>query len=477
MLTKVDTELSAHLHAEKQKIAHLYRRSGFGLSIRESLPGKLSEAIELVMNRNQQWEELFLQGEDRVTAGKLVAMSPEDRKEIIQDLAANVKKLNLEWIRIMGKAEGQLREKLALFFHGHFAVRVRKFHHVETYINTIRKHSLGYFGDMLLAVSKEPAMLRFLDNVQNKKNSPNENFAREVMELFTLGRGNYTENDIKEAARAFTGWGISDEDEFELKQNLHDTGTKTVFGKTGNWEGEDIIRMILEQPQTAEFVTRKLYRFFVSEHVNEPRVKALADIFFKSNYHIPTLMRTIFSADWFYSEEQAGCLIKSPVELIVGLNRTFGISYSNAQPLLAVQRVLGQTLFFPPNVAGWAGGRNWIDNSTLITRLNLPKRLAESGELDASFKNNMDDENPNEIEKPRQKKLLVCTFNWELFARKFESIPEPERWKALCDLLLAETVVLEKPDNLLKFDAGKSTAEHLKEQALYITRTPEYQLV
>jgi len=226
---------------EKQKIAHLYRRSGFGIGIRDKLSGSLTDTIEAVMSSNQNWEELFLQGEERVTTGKLLAMSPEDRKEIIQDLAANVKKLNLEWIRIMGKAEGQLREKLALFFHGHFPVRVRKFHHVEAYINTIRKYSLGHFGDMLLAVSKEPAMLRFLDNVQNKKNSPNENFAREVMELFTLGRGNYTENDIKEAARAFTGWGISDEDEYELKENLHDRGSKTVFGKTGNWEGEDII--------------------------------------------------------------------------------------------------------------------------------------------------------------------------------------------------------------------------------------------
>jgi uncharacterized protein (DUF1800 family) len=462
---------------EKQKIAHLYRRSGFGLSIRESATGSLQDAIEHVLNRNQQWEELFLQGEERVTTGKLIVMSPEDRKEIIQDLAANVKKLNLEWIRLMGKAEGQLREKMALFFHGHFAVRVRKFHHVEDYINTIRKHALGYFGDMLMAVSKEPAMLRFLDNVQNKKNSPNENFAREVMELFTLGRGNYTENDIKEAARAFTGWGISDEDEFELKDNQHDSGTKTVFGKTGNWEGEDVIRMILEQPQTAYFVARKVYKFFVSEQVDEQRIKMLSDIFFKSNYHIPTLMKVIFSADWFYDEKQVGCLIKSPVELIVSLNRTFGISYANSQPLLAVQRVLGQTLFFPPNVAGWAGGRNWIDNSTLITRLNLPKRLAEAGELDLSYKNNMDDENPNEAEKPRQKKTLECSFNWELFLQKFESIPETEHWKTLCELLLVGTIYLSEPDYLLKFISGKSHSEKLKQQALYITRTPEFQLV
>ena len=458
---------------EKQKIAHLYRRAGFGMNIREELSGTLNGEIERVMNSNQQWEELFLQGEDRVTTGQLMAMSPEERREIIQDLAGNVKKLNLEWLRIMGKAEGQLREKLSLFFHGHFAVRVRKFNHVETYINTIRKYSLGYFGDLLMAVSKEPAMLRFLNNVQNKKNSPNENFAREVMELFSLGRGNYTENDIKEAARAFTGWGISEEDEFELKRNQHDSGMKTVFGKTGNWEGEDVIRMILENPQTALFITRKLYRFFVNDQVNEVRVKELADGFFKSRYHIPTLMRTILSASWFYEDENVGCLIKSPVDLIVSLNRTLGISYENPQPLLAVQRVLGQTLFFPPNVAGWAGGRNWIDNSTLITRLNLPKRIADSAELDISYKNNMDDENPNEVDKPKAKKTLACSVNWTLFLQKFDKIPKVDRFNAVCDLLLACNASLQQP-RIMK--PATSDSEELKQITLYILRTPEYQL-
>ncbi len=461
---------------EAQKIAHLHRRAGFGLNIRESASGKLTDHIDKVLSSNKTYNGLFLPGEEKVTTGELLSMDKEERKEILQDLAANIKRLNLEWLKEMGKAEGQLREKMSLFWHGHFAVRVRGYSQVEQYINTIRKYSLSNFGDLLMAVSKEPAMLKFLNNQQNRKNSPNENFAREVMELFTLGRENYTENDIKEAARAFTGWNFNEEDEFEIRTNQHDYGEKTVFGKTGKWEGEDVIRMILERKETAQFITRKIYRFLVSENIDENRVSTLANLFFEAKYDIPTLLREIFKSDWFYSPEIVGSLIKSPVELIVGLNRTFGISYSNSQPLLAVQRVLGQTLFFPPNVAGWAGGRNWIDNSTLLTRLSLPKKLAEADQLDYSVKNNMDDENPNESSKPNPKYKLECNMNWELFAQKFANLSKDEEWQALQQHLLASKNLIKMPEKLIQKLKGKAQIERIKIMSIYITRTPEYQL-
>ena len=461
---------------EAQKIAHLHRRAGFGLNIRESASGKLTDHIEKVLSSNKTYNSLFLPGEEKVTTGELLAMDKEERKEILQDLAANIKRLNLEWLKEMGKAEGQLREKMSLFWHGHFAVRVRGYSQVEQYINTIRKYALANFGDLLMAVSKEPAMLKFLNNQQNRKNSPNENFAREVMELFTLGRGNYTENDIKESARAFTGWNFDEEDEFEMRTNQHDYGVKTIFGKTGNWEGEDVIKMILEKKETALFVTRKIYKFLVNENVDEQRISVLANRFYDAKYDIPTLLREIFQSDWFYQEKNVGSLIKSPIELIVGLNRTFGISYSNAQPLLAVQRVLGQTLFFPPNVAGWAGGRNWIDNSTLLTRLSLPKKLAEADQLDYAVKNNMDDENPNESSKPNPKYKLECNINWELFAKKFDSIPKEDQWNVLQHHLLASTNLIKMPEKLMSKLEGKIQLERIKLMSIYITRTPEYQL-
>jgi len=460
---------------DSQKIAHLYRRAGFGLNIRETPDGALNDAINKILASNTQFDELYLEDEERVTAAELLAMNPEQRKEIIQDLAANIKKLNLQWIKIMGKAEGQLREKMSLFWHGHFAVRVRGFAQVESYANTIRQHALGNFRELLMAVSKEPAMLKFLNNVQNKKNSPNENFAREVMELFTLGRGNYTEHDIKEAARAFTGWGINQEDEFELKTFQHDSGSKTIFGKTGNFEGEDVIAMILERKETAVFITRKIYRFLVNETVDESRVRELAESF-HANYDIPQLLRQIVSADWFYAPENIASIIKSPVELIVGLNRTFGIAYENPQPLLAVQRVLGQTLFFPPNVAGWAGGRNWIDNSTLITRLNLPKRLTDASQLDVDVKNDMDDITPNEVERKKSGNTFQCSFNWELFGEKFKEISDDKLWEALCIQLLANTMLLQMPDKLKVQAENSNRAEKIRLMAIYIVRTPDYQL-
>jgi uncharacterized protein (DUF1800 family) len=461
---------------EAQKIAHLQRRSGFGPGLRSATYTSLDEAIHQILNGTVKYNALFLPGEEKVTTGELLRMDKEERKEILQDLAANIKRLNLEWLKEMGRAENQLREKMALFWHGHFAVRVRGYAQVESYINTIRKYSLANFGDLLMAVSKEPAMLRFLNNQQNRKNSPNENFARELMELFTLGRGNYTENDIKEAARAFTGWGFNDEDEFELKAHQHDYGSKTIFGKTGNWEGEDVIRMILENPQTAKFICSKIYRFFVSDQVHAERVQALADIFFKSNYDIPSVLKHLFNAPWFYEDEIAGALIKSPVELIVGLNRSLGIAYSNPQPLLAVQRVLGQTLFFPPNVAGWAGGRNWIDNSTLITRLNLPKRLADASELDVAAKFNMDDENPNESEKPRNNVALSCSISWDKLAERFPENKFSLLFENIQSYLIAGNNPVAIPNTLETRCSNLNQVEKVREVVLYLTRTPEFQL-
>ena len=185
-------------------------------------------------------------------------------------------------------------------------------------------------------------------------------------------------------------------------------------------------------------------------------------------------MKDIFLSDWFYDDIHLGSQIKSPVELIVELNRTFGISYDTAQPLLAVQRVLGQTLFFPPNVAGWAGGRNWIDNSTLITRMNLPKKLAEAGGLEMSYKS-MDDENPNEFQKPPAKNTFNCSFNWELFEAKFSQVNDAGLWDALCEHLLAMKKMPHTPD---VFNDASTTlrSENIRRMALYIVRLPEYQL-
>ena len=211
---------------------------------------------------------------------------PEFRRKLREKSREDLKTLNLRWLNTMTNSEAQLREKMSLFWHGHFACRIQNsFFHRNCYIQS-RTNALGNFADMLKAVSKSPAMLQFLNNQQNRKLHPNENFAREVMELFTMGRGNYTENDVKEAARAFTGWGFNAKGEFVFRKNQHDNGSKTFLGKTGNFDGDDILNMLLENKQTANYISKKIYRYFVNEDVNEANQQWLSKRFYSNNYNI-----------------------------------------------------------------------------------------------------------------------------------------------------------------------------------------------
>jgi uncharacterized protein (DUF1800 family) len=196
--------------------------------------------------------------------GRMQKLTTEQKKQLRKQSVDDIKNLNLAWLTEMIDSEAQLREKMSLFWHGHFACRVVNIYFQQQLLNIIRENALGNFGDLLREVSKSPAMLSFLNNQQNKKQHPNENFAREVMELFTMGRGNYTEEDIKESARAYTGWSFNLSGEFMERPFLHDTGTKTFLGKTGNFDGDDVIDIILEQKATANFITRKIYKYFIN---------------------------------------------------------------------------------------------------------------------------------------------------------------------------------------------------------------------
>ena len=454
---------------ENLKVQHLLRRAGFGFSLRKKFDGDANKVLESLFEESKKFEIVSIHHADVIQARSLFSMSPEERKILLADLAANVKLLNLEWLKTMGRSEGQMREKAALFWHGHFAVRTRGYEHLTLYLNTIRKNALGNFADLLKAISKEPAMLKFLNNQQNRKNSPNENFARELLELFTLGRGHYTEKDIKEAARAFTGWGFDNKNDFVFRRHIHDTGTKEFMGKKGNFTGDDILEIILSNPRTAYFITEKIYRFYVNDKINESHVEELARSFFESGYAIKPLLEKIFSSDWFYDEENIGSLIKSPVELIVGLNRTFGISYADPQPLLAIQRLLGQMLFFPPNVSGWAGGRNWIDNSSLALRINLGSLLSQSAEINLRLKADENDEMDFSDENRFIKKHLQCNFNWNQFETHFGAHRNTnQQWERLCNELLPISKAEKYP--------SQPELDNFKSMAIYLTKLPEYQI-
>jgi uncharacterized protein (DUF1800 family) len=207
------------------------------------------------------------------------------------------------------------------------------------------------------------------------------------MELFTIGRGHYTEEDVEASARAFTGWFSNKVDgSFNFNAKQHDQGTKTFMGKTGNFDGDDIIDIILENKQTARFICRKIYRYFVHEKVEESRLESLATIFYNSNYDIAHLMQHIFESGWFYDPQYIGSKIKSPIELQVGMAKILHITFDTHNAALYIQRALGQVLLRPPNVAGWSGGKAWVDNSTLMLRLNLAAYIIQKTALQINVK-------------------------------------------------------------------------------------------
>ena len=345
-------------------------------------------------------------------------------------------------------------------------------------------NALGNFGGLLKAVSKCPSMLQFLNNQQNKKDSPNENFAREVMELFTMGRGNYTETDVKEAARAFTGWGFNLKGEFVFRKFVHDTGQKTFLGKTGNFDGDDILNILLEQRTTARFIVEKVYKFFVNENSDKEKLDYLSLRFYESNYNIQDLMETIFTSEWFYAEKNIGNRIKSPIELLAGMRRYLPMTMDNDASQLVLQKVLGQILFYPPNVAGWAGGRSWIDSSTLMIRLQLPQIVAAKDTLTLSPKVDDDvamgmqgEEMQKRINKAQaiDKRGASSVIDWKLLELNFMKVPREQLAQEITDSLW-QTGGKVNISLLGKYVDASSKENYIRSAVINIMSTPEYQL-
>ncbi len=282
------------------------------------------------------------------------------------------------WADRMLNGERPLEEKMTLFWHGHFAnseSKVRDYRKMLQQNETFRRHATGNFRTLMVAVAQDPAMLYFLDAGVNVKGAPNENFAREIMELFTMGVGNYSETDIREAARAFTGWN-SDDLTFIIHSDLHDESEKTVLGRTGAYDGVEVIDIIMDQPITASYVSGKLYRYFVRDALSEDLRDQLAAILRDSNYELKPLLRTIFLSRDFYSEATIGTRFKGPVELAVSTYKKLGLSEIPGIPdFNEVTSSLGQTLFWPPTVAGWAHGRSWITPGLLLERGNFARNV------------------------------------------------------------------------------------------------------
>jgi uncharacterized protein (DUF1800 family) len=405
--------------------------------------------------------------------------NPELRRKLREQSRDDLKTMNLRWLEIMINSEAQLREKMSLFWHGHFACRIINSFYAQELLQTIRVNALGNFGDMLKAVSKSPAMLQFLNNQQNKKSHPNENFAREVMELFTMGRGNYTENDVKEAARAFTGWAFNAKGEFIFRKNQHDDGNKTFLGKTGNYDGDDILNILLENRQTANYISKKVYRYFVNENVDEANQQWLSKHFYSNNYDIAKLLEDMFTSDWFYDEKNIGTRIKSPVELLVGIRRLLPMQLENDQSQLLFQRALGQVLFYPPNVAGWPGGKSWIDSSSLMLRLRIPQILSANDALDIRPKIDDDVQMGQMMEGLKRMKDALkggtATIDWAAVNTIFEKV---EREKLLENIEATILQTKNKVSNVIlnKYVNADSRENFVKSTVVNLMSTPEYQL-
>lgn len=496
-------QTQTHLMAvtNQMKNQHLLWRAGFG-SAAENLkdlasvtPQKVYAALAKASNVRPQYFDvadnslkgLFMGIGDAVKMEEMRrnGLDGETRKKIRQQSREDLKNLNLTWLNEMVNTDAQLREKMSLFWHGHFACRDINIFFQQLLLDEIRSNALGNFGELLKAVSKSASMLGFLNNQQNRKQHPNENFAREVMELFTLGRGNYTEHDIKEAARAFTGWSFNLKGEFIYRRFQHDNGKKTILGKTGNFDGDDVLNILLEQKQTAKYITKKICKFFVNENsIDESKVNWLADRFYQTNYDISSLMQDIFTSDWFYDEKNMGSNIKSPVELLVGIRRLLPMEIEAEQLQLLFQRALGQVLFYPPNVAGWAGGKNWIDSSSLMLRLRIPQLIKDDDTFEINVK--ADDDQQMGMKENYKKKTQAAmgktgfqvraNVDWEKYAQQFDGVPREHLYDVI------EAVVLQtKPGSVneqaVKQVIDSSTREnYIKTVTVALMSTPEYQL-
>ncbi len=409
----------------KQQIQHLYWRAGFGLN-----PNQLNQKINYT--KEEIINDLFLKSKSNTPlvintfelnsySSKIYKASFKEKK-IFNEINANkIKEFNYTWVYRLVNSDEVLREKMTLFWANHFVSKNGTIKSTQQYNNTLREFSLGNFGDFVKAVSKESSMIKYLNLNQNNKKKPNENFARELLELFTLGVGNYSEKDIKEAAKAFTGYKTNFKAEFVFNKKQHDNGQKIFLGEKGTFNGDQIIDVILDQKQCAKFICEKVYKYFVNDTINSLHVNLMTDVFYK-NYNIEKLMRYVFSSDWFYNPINIGVKIKSPIELIVGMHKIIPLRFNKLKELLKIQDVLDQKLLYPPNVAGWKGGRNWINTNSMLVRVKLPSMILERESYTIKPKGNFTKTFKVVYVKNKYQDKLDVSIDWKTYKNKLKNL-------------------------------------------------------
>jgi uncharacterized protein (DUF1800 family) len=379
--------------------AHLMNRAGFGAS-----PAAIEDLRSVGLGRAVSW---FVDYErvaddtpppdwaqpdpDLIARREAIrhAADPDTRRmlesQMYQEENSEMAGLRYWWLRRMALGPRPFQEKMTLFWHGHFATSFEKVHNpyfLWLQNETLRQNATGNFSQLLAAVAEDPAMLLYLDGADSHKDHPNENFAREVMELFTLGEGNYTEQDIQQAAKAYTGWGLSkDRLSYQYHPHNHDDGPKTVFGQTGNYTGEQVLDLISAKPECSRFIAERIWRFFVQDSPPKAGVEALAAVLHKSNMDLKHTMRVLFSSREFYSPDVMRAQIKSPVQWLIAATHQLEAPLPTQPMALVMLRQLGQELFQPPNVKGWDGGIAWITTNNWLDRCNYAAALVEGNRV------------------------------------------------------------------------------------------------
>lgn len=461
---------------KQRHIQHLYWRAGFGIGLKKINQLKSKSKNEIIKNLFYDASKVNLLQLDlsefnfiknKSPKALKVEMGEEAYRKLRQKSQRKVRDLNYAWLERLTEPSSILREKMTLFWSNVFVCRDNHIFHIQHFNNTLRKNALGNFRELVKKIAKEASMSKYLNNRQNRKKSPNENFARELMELFTLGIGNYTEQDIKESARAFTGWSFKLNGDFVLRQKQHDSGIKTFFDKSGYFDGDDIIDLILEKKQCARFICDKVYRYFVNPIVDESHLDEITSIFYK-DYDINNLMMHIFSAKWFYNDKNIGVKIKSPVELLVGIRRVVPVTFMKKNQLNYLQKMMGQVLLYPENVSGWKGGKNWIDSNTLMFRMKLASLILNDAVINLEEKGAFEDSFNKYYNKERKRNKYIKTIkNWAFFIKNHLNLKPNE----LRDLLILSK--LDK-DTAVLLDELKVTSN--KDYCIQIMSIPEYQL-
>ncbi len=432
----------------RQLACHFFRRAGFGAS-----PAELDASLKLTP-AELAWR--FVR--DRAEADDFRSQADALADTIVA--GGDPKQLAAAWTYRLLYTPNQLLEKVTLFWHGHFATsadKVKDPHMMWAQNQLLRKHALGSFESLVQNISQDPAMLIYLDSDTNRKSHPNENFARELMELFCLGEGNYTEQDVQQLARCFTGWEIKNK---KFRKNIyqHDNGEKQLLGSRGNFDGEEAIKVVLSQEAMPYFIVGKLARFFVFDepHPSRAMLEPLAVEFRENGSEVGPIVERIISSNLFYSQHAIARKIRSPIELAIGMLRSLG-GTTNTIRLAESLTQLGQGLFYPPNVKGWDGGRAWINSSTLLGRANLVRQLLDHESTRFEAGSLQDYVRSHALKSPEE---IVRWFSGLLFATPLTEVLQSN----LVDLLGAPN------------DAAAPTESDLRDLIHALSTLPEFQL-